>query len=71
VNDPFADLPRHHYRAILADPPWRFECWSRIERLVAGPYLELFAREQRPGWDSWGDQTNKFNQTGCSNDDAA
>jgi N6-adenosine-specific RNA methylase IME4 len=35
---------------------------ERIERLVAGPYLELFAREQRPGWDCWGDQTTMFNQ---------
>lgn len=22
------DLPRNHYRAILADPPWHFEVWS-------------------------------------------
>jgi N6-adenosine-specific RNA methylase IME4 len=27
-----------------------------IERLVDGPYLELFARETKPGWDCWGDQ---------------
>lgn len=33
---------------------------ERIERLVAGPYLELFARQQRPGWTSWGNQTDKF-----------
>lgn len=25
-----------------------------IERYFPGPYLELFAREQRPGWDCWG-----------------
>ena len=29
---------------------------ERIERLVAGPYLELFARETKAGWDCWGDQ---------------
>lgn len=34
--------------------------YSRIERLVAGPYLELFARNQRPGWTSWGNQVGKF-----------
>lgn len=35
---------------------------ERIERLVAGPYVELFARESsRPGWDFWGNQTDKFN----------
>ncbi len=34
--------------------------YERIERLVAGPYIELFARQHRPGWDSWGDETSKF-----------
>lgn len=34
---------------------------ERIERLVAGPYLELFARQKRPGWTAWGNQTDKFN----------
>ena len=33
---------------------------ERIERLVAGPYLELFARQQRPNWTVWGNQTDKF-----------
>jgi N6-adenosine-specific RNA methylase IME4 len=33
---------------------------GRIERLVAGPYLELFARQQRSGWDCWGNETDKF-----------
>lgn len=33
---------------------------ERIERLVAGPYLELFARQKRAGWDSWGNETDKF-----------
>ena len=35
---------------------------QRIERLVAGPYLELFARQKRPGWDVWGNQTDKFKE---------
>ena len=33
---------------------------ARIERLVAGPYLELFARETKPGWDCWGNQLALF-----------
>jgi N6-adenosine-specific RNA methylase IME4 len=33
---------------------------GRIERLVSGPYLELFARQRRPGWDCWGNETDKF-----------
>ena len=35
---------------------------GRIERLVAGPYLELFARQKRSGWDVWGNQTDKFRE---------
>lgn len=27
-----------------------------VEEQSPGPYLELFARRLRPGWDSWGDQ---------------
>jgi len=33
---------------------------ERIERLVRGPYLELFAREHPRGWASWGDELGKF-----------
>jgi N6-adenosine-specific RNA methylase IME4 len=33
---------------------------ERIQRLVAGPYLELFARQKRAGWTVWGNQTDKF-----------
>jgi N6-adenosine-specific RNA methylase IME4 len=33
---------------------------ERIERLVKGPYLELFARETKPGWDCWGNQAGLF-----------
>lgn len=33
---------------------------GRVERLVSGPYLELFARAPRTGWDVWGNQTDKF-----------
>jgi N6-adenosine-specific RNA methylase IME4 len=33
---------------------------ERIERLVAGPYLEIFARQRRPNWTSWGDQVDRF-----------
>lgn len=35
---------------------------DRIERLVAGPYLELFARETRPGWTAWGNEVGKFDE---------
>ncbi len=38
------------------------ETYERIERLLGGPYLELFARESRPGWDAWGLQAGLFDQ---------
>jgi N6-adenosine-specific RNA methylase IME4 len=33
---------------------------ERIERLVGGPYLELFARQRRRGWRCWGNEVSKF-----------
>lgn len=32
------------------------EIFTRIEALVGGPYLELFAREQQPGWTCLGNE---------------
>lgn len=32
------------------------EIHERIERLVGGPYLELFARRPREGWTVWGNE---------------
>lgn len=42
----FAPRGRHS-----AKPP---ELQARAERLSPGPYLELFSRSPRPGWESWG-----------------
>lgn len=36
------------------------ERYERLQRLAAGPYVELFARTQRPGWSVWGNQTDRF-----------
>jgi N6-adenosine-specific RNA methylase IME4 len=36
--------------------------YERIERLVDGPYLEMFARQRRPAWVAWGDQIDKFDR---------
>ena len=35
------------------------EIYNYIEDLLEGPYLELFARNTRAGWDSWGNETEK------------
>lgn len=40
--------------------------YERIEQLVAGPYLELFARTQHPGWTSWGNQVDLFKSSDTS-----
>lgn len=36
------------------------EQYDRIERMYDGPYLEMFARNHRVGWESWGNQVDKF-----------
>jgi N6-adenosine-specific RNA methylase IME4 len=36
------------------------EQYGRIEKLVDGPYLELFARQAWPGWSSWGNESEKY-----------
>lgn len=36
------------------------ETYDRIERMFEGPYLELFARNSRAGWQAWGNETGKF-----------
>ena len=36
------------------------EVYERIEALVDGPYLELFSRTTRAGWDAWGNETGKW-----------
>lgn len=52
-------------RQVLLQPPREHsrkpdEIRARIEALVDGPYLEMFSRESRPGWDAFGDETGKF-----------
>lgn len=34
------------------------EVYGVIERCSPGPYLELFARRPRPGWDVWGNEVD-------------
>ncbi|MGD9925254.1 MAG: MT-A70 family methyltransferase [Pseudorhodoplanes sp.] len=38
------------------------EIYERIEAMLPGPYLELFARTTRPGWTSWGNEVGKFDK---------
>lgn len=34
------------------------EAYQRIEALCEGPYLEMFARFSRPGWERWGTESD-------------
>ena len=34
--------------------------YTYIEQLLDGPYIELFARKTKEGWDSWGNEITKF-----------
>ena len=38
------------------------EMRKMIEKVSYGPRIELFAREESPGWDIWGNETDKFSQ---------
>ncbi len=36
------------------------ESFARVEAYCEGPHAELFSRQGRPGWDTWGNQVDKF-----------
>lgn len=36
--------------------------YSRAEQYSEGPRIEMFARESRKNWDSWGNQATKFDE---------
>jgi len=38
------------------------EFYRRVEQYCEGPFADLFAREQRPGWDVWGDEVGRFTE---------
>lgn len=40
---------------------------------MAGPYpkADIFSREQRPGWDAWGNEVSKFNPQSAVTSEAA
>jgi N6-adenosine-specific RNA methylase IME4 len=46
------------------------EQYARIEALVEGPYLEMFARQPWDGWAAWGNETRKYGAAVAANDNA-
>ncbi len=53
-------IRQFHQEAKRAHSRKPDEIVSRIEALCAGPYLELFARQSRPGWTTWGNEKTRF-----------
>lgn len=53
VREPIIEPRREHSRK-----PEQF--YDRAVRLYDGPRVELFARQVREGWDSWGNETSRF-----------
>jgi N6-adenosine-specific RNA methylase IME4 len=39
------------------------ELYSMIEKVSYGPYMELFARQRREGWDAWGNEIDMRDDT--------
>lgn len=69
IENCFDGLRREHSRK----PP---ELKAFCERMMpGGRFVELFSRESRPGWDSWGHEAGKFDpvvtRRAAANDDRA
>jgi hypothetical protein len=60
-------IPRQPQSSSKAESPKQ----AADRSLVAGPYLELFARLRRPGWTAWGDELDKFEPKYDAHDDFA
>jgi N6-adenosine-specific RNA methylase IME4 len=51
----------HDIQALIVSPVQEHsrkpdDQYRKIESLYDGPYLEMFARRTRPGWDCWGNE---------------
>lgn len=51
----------HDVQALIVSPVQEHsrkpdDQYRKIENLYGGPYLEMFARRTRPGWDVWGNE---------------
>jgi N6-adenosine-specific RNA methylase IME4 len=47
------------------------DLFMRVQKYCAGPYLELFARQSRDGWTTWGLERTKFDKPYDGQDDFA
>ena len=42
------------------------EFYAMVDQVSPGPYLEMFARDRRLGWDSWGNEVHSDVEIACS-----
>ena len=50
-----ASLPTHFYWPLSEHSQKPVEFYRKVvEKMSDGPYLDVFARERKPGWDAWG-----------------
>ena len=68
--------PRQGPRRARADRLAAAEAFPKARRAICanrapvdGPYLEMFARQRRPGWTAWGDELDKFEPEYDAHDD--
>jgi N6-adenosine-specific RNA methylase IME4 len=60
------DVPQVIWQPVGEHSAKPAEAARRIERLLAGPYLDLFARRERPGWTTWGNEAPPPTATGAA-----
>ena len=58
----FADVPKLIVAPRREHSRKPDEVYGRIKRLCAGPHLELFSRNDQPGWDALGTEAGLFNK---------
>jgi N6-adenosine-specific RNA methylase IME4 len=55
VHEVIIEPRREHSRK-----PEKF--YRRVQEYSRGPYIEIFGRQSRPGWDVWGNEAAKFDE---------
>jgi len=56
-------------RSVLAAPRTKVHsqkptaAYEMVERVSPGPYVEIFSRLNRPGWDTWGNESGKLDDS--------
>jgi len=65
------DQPNFFYAARGAHSEKPAAFYDMVQHMSPGPYLDVFARKQRFGWDTWGDEAFDFRTDGIWNTEDA